>query len=281
MSPTGKTTPGPWTPAEGSVTDILKRYPRPLDALATGEIPGIVLRKAFDPDDCVALVDRLFDRGLAYDPGPSPDGGGPVYVGPHFSVGSADPEKFFADAADTHELFSTLFEGHDDPVKKFYEMLSRLAPDKRVMTAREPDGRLYGPAVFRTYHAGKGHGPHFDSVAKRQKLFDFQVSRFQHQFAGVMCFQNSVERGESGEPFLYNCPWTPDVQEYINAGTFQQYAAERDIPRIQIQLEPGDLYFFFSENIHEVPPVTGEQPRIVLAAFVGMSPDDEEIFVWS
>ena len=122
MSPTGKTTPGPWTPAEGSVTDILKRYPRPLDALATGEIPGIVLRKAFDPDDCVALVDRLFDRGLAYDPGPSPDGGGPVYVGPHFSVGSADPEKFFADAADTHELFSTLFEGHDDPVKKFYEM---------------------------------------------------------------------------------------------------------------------------------------------------------------
>lgn len=149
------------------------------------------------------------------------------------------------------------------------------------MTAREPDGHLYGPAVFRVYYADRGHGPHFDSVAKRQKLFNYQVSRFKHQFAGVMCFQNSENKGENGEPFLYNCPWTPAVQEYITAGTFNQYVTEQGIPRAQIQLEPGDLYFFYSENIHEVPPVVGEKPRIVLAAFFGMSPDDEEIFVWS
>ena len=275
------TAPHAWTPAEGSVADILKKHPRPLDALAAGETPGIVLRQAFDPDHCAGLVNRLYERGLAHDQRQDGDGGGPVYVGPHLAGHSADPEKFFADAADTHELFKTLFDGYDDPVKTFYERLSGLAPDKKVMTAREPDGRLYGPAVFRTYHAGTGHGPHFDSVVKRQRLFNFEVSRFQHQFAGVMCFQNSVEGGESGEPFLYNCPWTPVVQEYITAGTFRQYAAGRGIPRIQIQLEPGDLYFFFSENIHEVPPVAGERARIVLAAFVGMSPDDEEIYVWS
>ena len=270
-----------WAPAEGRLADILKKYPRPLEALVEGEIPGVVLREAFDPDHCVGLVQRLYERGLAYDPRASGDGGAPVYVGPHFAAHSADPEKFFADATDTHELFETLFDGYDDPVKTFYEMLSRLAPDKKVTTAREPDGRLYGPAVFRIYYGGAGHGPHFDSVAKRQKLFDFQVSRFRHQLAGVMCFQNSAEGGESGEPFLYNCPWTPVVQDYITEGTFGEYAAERGISRIQIQLEPGDLYFFFSENIHEVPPVTGDSPRIVLAAFFGMSPDDEEIFVWS
>ncbi len=270
-----------WTPVEGTPADILKQHPNPLEALAAGEIPGVVLRRAFDPDHCAGLVKRLYERGLAYDPRSGGEGGGPVYVGPHLSTGSADPEKFFASAADTHELFKTLFDGYEDPVKAFYGMLSALAPGKRVMTAREPDGRLYGPGVFRTYHAGKGHGPHFDSVAKRQKLFDFAVSRFQHQFAGVMCLQNSEVEGESGEPFLYNCPWTPVVQEYITAGTFQEYAAESCTPRIQIQLEPGDLYCFFSENIHEVPPVTGEKARIVLAAFFGMSPDDEEIFVWS
>ena len=275
------TVPHAWTPAEGSPQGILKKYPKPLNALVSGEVPAIVLRQAFNPDHCVGLVERLYERGLAYDPRQTEDSKRPVYVGPAFVRYNADPEKFFGYAADTHELFKTLFNGYDDPVKTFYEVLSYLAPDKRVMTAREPDGRLYGPAVFRVYYADIGHGPHFDSVAKRQKLFNYEVSRFQHQLAGVMCFQNSEKEGESGEPFLYNCPWTPAVQEYITEGTFSQYVAEQGIPRIQIQLEPGDLYFFFSENIHEVPPVIGEKPRIVLAAFFGMSPDDEEIFVWS
>ncbi len=275
------TVPNEWTPAEGSPQEILKKYPKPLNALVSGEVPAIVLRQAFNPDHCVGLVERLYERGLAYEPHQDGDGKRPVYVGPAFVRYNADPEKFFGYAADTHELFKTLFNGYDDPVKTFYKMLSCLAPDKRVMTAREPDRRLYGPAVFRVYYADIGHGPHFDSVAKRQKLFNYEVSRFQHQLAGVMCFQNSEKEGESGEPFLYNCPWTPAVQEYITEGTFSQYVAEQGIPRIQIQLEPGDLYFFFSENIHEVPPVIGEKPRIVLAAFFGMSPDDEEIFVWS
>ncbi len=279
------TAPHAWTPAEGSLQEILKKYPEPLNALASGEVPAIVLRHAFNPDHCAGLIERLYERGLVYDPRPTEDNeksNRPVYVGPAFVRYSADPDKLFAYAADTHELFKTLFNGYDNPVRIFYEMLSCLAaPDKRVMTAREPDGRLYGPAVFRAYYADRGHGPHFDSVPKRQKLFNYQVSRFKHQFAGVMCFQNSENKGENGEPFLYNCPWTPAVQEYITAGTFNQYVAEQGIPRAQIQLEPGDLYFFYSENIHEVPPVVGEKPRIVLAAFFGMSPDDGEIFVWS
>ena len=275
------TVPHEWTPAEGSPQEILKKYPKPLNALVSGEVPAIVLRQAFNPDHCADLVERLYERGLAYEPHQDEDSKRPVYVGPAFVRYNADPEKFFGYAADTHELFKTLFNGYDDPVKTFYKMLSCLAPDKRVMTAREPDGRLYGPAVFRVYYADIGHGPHFDSVAKRQKLFNYEVSRFQHQLAGVMCFQNSEKEGESGEPFLYNCPWTPAVQEYITEATFSQYVVEQGIPRIQIQLEPGDLYFFFSENIHEVPPVIGEKPHIVLAAFFGMSPDDEEIFVWS
>ncbi len=276
------TVPHAWPPAEGGLQEIIKKYPKPLNALVSGEVPAIVLRKAFNPAHCAGLVERLYERRLVYDPRQTGDSSKrPVYVGPALVRYNADPEKFFAYATDTHELFKTLFNGYDNPVKTFYQMLSCLAPNKRVRTAREPDGRRYGPAVFRIYYADIGHGPHFDSIAKRQKLFNYEVSRFQYQLAGVMCFQNSEKEGESGEPFLYNCPWTPAVQQYITKGTFSQYVAEQGISRIQIQLEPGDLYFFFSENIHEVPPVIGEKPRIVLAAFFGMSPNDDEIFVWS
>ena len=63
--------------------------------------------------------------------------------------------------------------------------------------------------------------------------------------------------------------------------TFPDYAARHDMERVQVQLEPGDLYLFFSENIHEVPRIVGDTPRAVLAIFFAMSPDDDEVFVWA
>ena len=271
-----------WTPIEGDLTDILKTYPQPLTALAAGEMPAILLRQAYNPDHCAGLIQRFYERDLMYDPHKAGDRRPRrVDIGTSLGHHNADPAKFFAHSAGTHELFKTVFDGYDDPVKTMYEALSRLAPGKRVMTAREPDGRVYGPAIFRIYHDGLGHGPHYDSVAKRSKLSNYAVSRFQHQFAGVLCFQNSSDAGESGEPFLYNCTGSSAVEAVREKGAFREYVAEQGIARTQVQLEPGDLYFFYSENIHEVPSVIGDRPRAVLAIFFAMSPDDEEIFVWS
>ena len=269
-----------WKPFEGNTAEICHKFAQPLLALARGEVPALVLRGAFNPEHCSALVDRFYERGLLYNPHKT-DRLHRVDIGTSFGRHRADREGFFAHSAQTLELFATLFEGFDDPVETMYDALARLAPDKEVKTAREPDGRLYGPAIFRTYYAELGHGPHYDSVAKRTKAFDYQISRFKHQFAGVLCFQNSDSDGESGEPFLYNCPFSPAIQEHLGAEKFRHYVAEEKIERVQVQLEPGDLYFFFSENIHEVPFITGERPRVVLAIFFAKSPDDDEIYVWA
>ena len=67
----------------------------------------------------------------------------------------------------------------------------------------------------------------------------------------------------------------------MQQGHFATYAQERDLPRFQVELDAGDLYFFCTENIHEVPQVVRDWTRVVLAAFFAMSPQDEEIFVWS
>ena len=90
------------------------------------------------------------------------------------------------------------------------------------------------PAIFRIYHVNEGHGPHFDSVSKRSKLFNYAVSRFRHQFAGVLCIQDSHGAGDGGEPFIYRCPSTPDVQKDLGEIPFQQYVAERRIARVQV-----------------------------------------------
>ena len=146
-----------------------------------------------------------------------------------------------------------------------------MLPHKRVMTARSPDGRLYGPAIFRTYYEGLGHYPHYDSVSKRSKRYEFSASRFDHQFAGVLCFQNSEVRGDSGEGILYNAPMSPEFQGPLDEKRFREYADQQGIACVQVHLEPGDLYFFYSETIHEVPFVVGDVPRVVLASFIGMS----------
>ena len=162
-----------------------------------------------------------------------------------------------------------------------YRQLQALAGDKRVKTAREPDGRLYGPAIFRVHYDSHAYRPHFDHVVLREKRFDYAVSRFEHQFAGVMCLQNADAEQPGVQAILHRCLWTEQVQPYIAEGRYDEYAAARGIERGRVELEPGDLYFFNTRCIHEVPAVKGAEPRAVLAVFIGYASDDGEIYVWS
>jgi len=83
------------------------------------------------------------------------------------------------------------------------------------------------------------------------------------------------------ELYPYNCPFRPEIKEHLSPENFPTYVEREGIARVQVQLEPGDLYFFYTENIHEVPAIVGDQPRAVLAIFFAMSPDDDEIYVWA
>ncbi|HJN27952.1 MAG TPA: 2OG-Fe(II) oxygenase family protein, partial [Candidatus Latescibacteria bacterium] len=72
-----------------------------------------------------------------------------------------------------------------------------------------------------------------------------------------------------------------EVEQAVDDGGFETYAEQNSIPRARVELNAGDLYFFYTENIHKVPKAIRSETRVVLAVFIGMSPEDEEIFVWS
>jgi hypothetical protein len=270
-----------WKPFEGTPGEMLEAFPNPLMALVEGKAAALVFRKVFPASHCEELLERFYDQGLLFDPREQGREFDRVDIGTSLGRYNKDRQKLFEHASGTHELFRHIFDGYEDPVKTIYSHLSALVPSKQVMVAREPDGSLYGPSIFRTYYEGVGHKPHFDSASKREKLFEYQASRFSHQFSAVLCFQNSEVQGECGEPFLYRCPWNPKIQKHLDDQIFHDYALDNNIPKLQVELEPGDLYVFFTENIHEVPEVAGDRPRIVLASFFAMSPDDPEIYVWS
>lgn len=272
-----------WTPVEADLPTILSRYPAPLDALAAAQVPALVLRRAYDPAHCQGLIRRFIERGLMRDPQDTSGQDTRTRIDIGTSLGNLgnDQGRFLEHAASTHALFAHLFDGFDNPVNTIYEALGVLAAGKQVKVAREPDGRLYGPAIFRVHYAGHTYRPHIDHVVLREQRFTYAVSRFVHQFAGVICFQNASAQGKSTQAVLHRCLWTPQIQPHIAAGTFDQYARENRVEHCRIDLEPGDLYFFNTRCIHEVPAVQGSLPRVVLAVFIGHAPDDPEVYVWS
>ena len=273
-----------WDPIEASTIDeIRERDVDPLQALAAGETPAIILRRAYTANDCAGLVGRFLERQFMRDPAlPMKEGDRRrIDIGTSLGNRGADQEAFLAHAETTRELFSDLFEGFPNPVDVVYEALQQVAGDRRqVQTAFEPDGRAYGPAIFRIHYDGHAYPPHIDHVTLREKRFNYAVSRFEHQFAGILCVQNAASDSTT-QGVLHQCLWTEQVQPHIRGHTFHDYATQQNIGHCQVDLQPGDLYFFNTRNIHEVPAVEGDDPRIVLAVFIGFNEHERDIYVWA
>ena len=272
-----------WLPVGPDLEAVNARYENPLHALSTAEIPAILLRRAYNPVHCAGLIGRFIDRGLMRDPADveSDDTRTRIDIGTSLGNRGNDQQDFLEHAVQTRDLFEHLFDGFDNPVDVIYNSLTALAAGKRVVTAREPDGRLYGPAIFRIHYTHHAYQPHIDHVTLRERRFNYEVSRFEHQFAGVLCFQNAAQAGPASQAILHRCLWTEDVESHVAANAFHEYARLNNVERCRVDLEPGDLYFFNTRCIHEVPAVAGSDPRIVLAVFIGYSDDDGEIYVWS
>lgn len=273
-----------WQAVEPDLQTAQQRFKNPIQALAEAQVPAFVLRRAYDPTHCRGLVRRFIDMGLmrdAKEPRANADARPRIDIGTSLGNRGSDKERFLEHAETTHFLFDFLFNGFDHPIDCVYDSLSALCPGKKVVTAYEPDGRRYGPAIFRVHYEGQRYKPHIDHIVLREGRTDYSVYRYEHQFAGVLCLQNADSSGPGAQGRLHNCLWTPDIQPHIAADTFAQYASDNDIGHCQVELEPGDLYFFNTRLIHEVPAISGDQARIVLAVFIGYSPDDDEVSVWS
>ena len=306
------TTQSDWKIAEPDMAAILDRHSRPLEELAAGKTPAIVLRSAYPEQACRQLIERLTQDELIYDPRqPTPEefraqsipegyfkkGSQSAAAWASRATGTADrtridigtslgyrgddQEAFLQHSQETHTLFERLFCGSLNPVEILYDSLQQLSVNKKAVTAYEPDGRRYGPAIIRAHYGGYTYKPHFDSVKLREQRDNYAVHAFDHQFAGVLVLQNTQSDERTAQCVLHRCLWTPEIETHLQADTFHAYADETNVENVEVCLNPGDLYFFNTRSIHEVPGVAGDVPRIVLATFIGYSSDRDEMFVWS
>lgn len=304
------------TRTDWRAVEVLPGEPIPLDhpieSLARADVPAIIFRDAYPPEMARRLVRNLIAAGHLYDPfQPAPPqflersvpegnfnrnrsvpaeaswrdtGLSPkrrIDIGASLGNLGFDKERFLAKSAETHTLFERLFDGFIDPVALLYEKLQSLVGAKRVTTAREPDGRAYGPAIIRAHYGGYAYAPHFDSVRLREDRSAYAVYGFDHQLAGLVVLENTEKEGQTAQAILHRQLWSEEVDGPMKAGEFHAFAARNGIENVTVHLEPGDCYFFNTRLIHEVPGIEGQWPRVVLATFIGYSPDRDEVFVWS
>ncbi len=305
----------PWQIAEPTISDVLQKNARPLDALAAGDIPAIVLRGHVPASDCRQLVERCIEQQLLYDPhqpesrdldsvsipeghyreginstssrawdGEEKSGDDTsrrIDIGTSLGYRGSNQEEYFEHSRATSELLGKLFGGMNNLVKVVYSALEELSVDKQVTTAEEKDGRQYGPAIIRAHYGGYEYKPHFDSVRNRENRTNYSVYDFAHQFAGVLVLQNAERNGVTPHTRIHRCFWEPEITPHLQSNSFPAYARDHQIESCDISLQPGDLYFFNTGCIHEVPGVDGKDARVVLAVFIGYSLDRDEIHVWS
>ena len=197
-----------WT-VETDLQTVRKQYPDPLRALAEARVPAFVLRQAYDPAHCEGLIRRFIDQGLMRDPWDTSgkDTRSRIDIGTSLGNLGADQERFLQHAAGTHQLFSTLFAGFGDPVQTIYAALQGLAGNHQVMVAREPDGRQYGPAIFRVHYGGHTYRPHRPRSAAGAA---FQLRGLPHTISSPgYCVSERRPPGRETQAILHQCLWTP------------------------------------------------------------------------
>ena len=164
---------------------------------------------------------------------------------------SANREAFLAHSSKTKQLFGDIFPDPDNnPLRAFFGSMQSLATPagKQVKVAYEPDGREYGPCIFRVHYDSWAYAPHINHIRLGDRLFNFDASRFVHQFAGLICMQNAEKSskygGNSPGATIYRHFPTPDIDEMQQQGRFSDFVEQHGVPHTTLDIHEGDFYLF-------------------------------------
>ena len=164
---------------------------------------------------------------------------------------TVNKETFLASSQSTLDLFEDLF-GEDlerGPVRTFFSNLSALGEPvgKAVKIACEPDGRQYGPCIFRVHYENWAYAPHVNHVRLGDRLFNFEASRFVHQFAGLICLQNAEPAeeygGHSPGATIYRAFPSPELEAAQQQGELRQYANGAGIAYTTLDIQVREVEF--------------------------------------
>lgn len=246
-----------------------------LRQLRDGQCAVLVIKNLLTEEESLALKRRIKERQqLATVTRYS--NGALTTIGPYLAKHLQSPGAYFNSAQATDVLFP---DPGCDLRLKLRCALQRLFDLRSLEILREPDGRVYAPAVVRLHADGVSNPLHNDHIRRDSRNMQLKVSGLLTQFSCIACVQ---ECDSGGELISYRRRWEPEDERFkIIDGLGYDRAVVRGYPRICFKPQTGDVYVINPTHYHEINQVAGRE-RITIGFFFGSFHEDmNAMFAWS
>ena len=271
-----------YSPEYFRINEFTKLDPREIVRVMRGEVAGCIFRGAMAPELCTGVTENFWaspelrQRGDAV---------------PAYYVGTYHYAKLLSDyvneAGQTREALHALFEGHRNVFQELMDQVAdELAKTGVALRVAEHEGRSAGEFVVRAW-SGDGTfalAAHDDAAqlsAQAQAGFEIQEVARNPLAAANMCLQNGAA---GGQLFYWNME--PDATTRKTLGieeTGYPYQPEwlQKFDCIELDIRPGDIYFFNGKLIHAVQAqAAAGEFRSTISFLMGMK-DEQTAIYWT
>ena len=278
VSITGRT----YSPEYFRINEFTTLDPREIVRVMRGEVAGCIFRGAMAPEICAGVTKNFWASPELRQRGDTVPA---YYVGTYHY---AKPlSTYVTEAGQTQQALHALFDGHRNVFQELMDQVSaEFAQDGITLRVAEHEGNAAGEFVVRAWSGGgklalAAHDDAAQLTATAQAGFEIQEVARNPLAAANLCLQN----GAAGGQLLY---WNiePDGPTRKALGieeTGYPYQPEwlGEFDCIELDIRPGDIYFFNGKLIHAVQAqAEAGEFRSTISFLMGMK-DDQTAIYWT
>jgi hypothetical protein len=271
-----------YSPEYFRINEFTTIDPREIVRVMRGEVAGCIFRGAMAPDLCQGVTKNFWASPELRQRG---DAVPAYYVGTYHYAKTL--QTYVSEADQTREALHALFDGHRNVFQELMDQVAaELASSGVTLRVAEHEGRAAGEFVVRAWSGGGSFAlaAHDDAAqlsAPAQAGFEIQQVAGNPLAAANMCLQNGAA---GGQLFYWNIE--PDVPTRRALGleeTGYPYQPEwlDQFDCIELDIRPGDIYFFNGKLIHAVQAQAAEgEFRSTISFLMGIK-DDQTALYWT
>jgi hapalindole-type alkaloid chlorinase len=248
-----------------------------IDRIYVGSLDGMTVRGVFTEAEVEAVTERLWDFRPEF-----VDHGTVAMLGTAIVGSDDDRDRYHADAPAMNDRLEVLFEGEFRD--RIEQVLGRVGGRRPVQVPEDGPHRPYVPATARVLPADGGviHAHTANEFCDVWPAYAHlrEIARMRNSLSYFVLAQTP---DAGGDLLLYDLDWE-DTPADVRA---LEMSPERDalldpFAGTGVLPGPGDMVLFNGGRIwHRVQPVRGEQPRVTVGGFVGLSHDGDTVYYWS
>lgn len=230
------------------------------------EIGALIIKDFWTKDQCAKAMSGITEHGFDFYENVEPPIG---RIGiTEFELAETKAHYFFK-APEANAIRKYIFRKSGDPVGEVIRLFNSFIETR--IAVEGPSGQTYFAGLVRNISEALLH---LDFAPRDASSWD--ISKILKQASWNLVLE-SAEQG--GETIIHRHPWnTGDESQKIPGSYGYQPSVVSNCEQVAVQTGVGDLFFFNSQNFHQVLPVKGRWTAV--SSFIGLTPEDT-LVLWS